>query len=88
MTQKDLQKKLAKIYCDLDSLVMELDFDDVEVKDEFKTIVENGKEYQALLEPALELFFSNGTISRTTFFTTMQRKKDYIFDKEYNKFKG
>jgi len=51
---------------------------------ETKAIHDKAKELQQMLEPILERFYDNNSVSSSTFFLILQNKFNYIFDKEYN----
>lgn len=76
---KQTQKKLAKIFVLTDLLITEIDEPTLTPTPETKRIQDKAKELQVLLEPVLERFYRKDTI----FFIELQRKFNYIFDKEY-----
>lgn len=79
---KETQKKLAKIFVLIDLLVTEIDEPTKQPTPETKKIQDKSMELQKLLEPVLSRFY-NGSPKQTTFFIELQRKFNYIFDKEY-----
>jgi len=79
---KETQKKLAKILVLTDLLITEIDEPIMTPTKETKILTDKAKELQCLLEPVLYRFY-NGSPSKTTFFIELQRKFNYIFDKEY-----
>jgi ATP adenylyltransferase/5',5'''-P-1,P-4-tetraphosphate phosphorylase II len=81
---KKTQKKLAKIFVLVDLLVQEIDYKDRVPTKETKAIHDKAKELQQMLEPILERFYDNNSVSSSTFFLILQNKFNYIFDKEYN----
>lgn len=79
---KETQKKLAKIFVLTDLLITEIDEPTKVPTPETKKLQDKAKEFQSMLEPILERFYSGG-IKQTTFFIELQRKINYNFDKEY-----
>ena len=79
---KETQKKLAKIFVLVDLLITEIDEPTKQPTPETKKIQDKSRELQSLLEPVLSRFY-NGSPKQTTFFIELQRKFNYIFDKEY-----
>ena len=79
---KETQKKLAKIFILTDLLIQEIDEPTKQPTPETKKIQDKARELQTLLEPVLNRFY-NGSPKETTFFIELQRKFNYIFDKEY-----
>lgn len=77
------QKKIAKIFVLTDLLLQELDLENRVPTKETKAIKDKCKELIELLEPVLDRFYDNKEVQKSIFFTTLQRKFDYIFDKEY-----
>jgi len=78
-----MQKKLSKIFVLVDLLIQEID-DPVKVPTkETKQIQDKARELQDMIIPVLNRFYSGGSISETVFFTTLQNKFNYIFNKEY-----
>ena len=78
-----MQKKLSKIFVLVDLLVQEIDEPVMTPTKQTKEIQDKARELQKLLEPVLDKFYSNNTVSKSNFFQTMQNKFNYIFDKEY-----
>lgn len=78
-----MQKKLSKIFMLVDLLVQEIDEPVMTPTKQTKEIQDKARELQKLLEPVLDKFYSNNTVSKSNFFQTMQNKFNYIFDKEY-----
>lgn len=81
----DAQKKLAKIFVLIDLLVQELDNPIDIPNDEALKIRDESKRFMKVIEPTLNMFYKNKEVRRTTFFTTLQNKFCYIFDKEYKR---
>jgi hypothetical protein len=79
---KETQKKLAKIFVLTDLLITEIDEPTKQPTPQTKAIQDKAREFQKVLEPVLERFY-NGSPKQTTFFIELQRKFNYIFDKEY-----
>ena len=76
-----MQKKLSKIFVLVDLLIQEID-DPVKVPTkETKLIQDKSRELQSMLIPILDKFYNK--TSDSIFFTTMQNKFDYIFNKEF-----
>lgn len=67
----------------VDLLVQEIDEPVMTPTKQTKEIQDKARELQKLLEPVLDKFYSNNTVSKSNFFQTMQNKFNYIFDKEY-----
>lgn len=76
------QKKLAKIFVLTDLLISEIDEPPTTPTKQTKIIQDKARELQSLLEPVLFKFY-NSDVKKTTFFTTLGNKFNYIFDKEY-----
>jgi len=83
MTQTEAQKKLAKLFVLNDLLIQEIDDPMVNVTDETKAIYDKSIELQELLIPVVDQFYESKIVSQSTFFLIMQKKFNYIFDKEY-----
>ena len=79
---KQTQKKLSKIFVLTDLLITEIDEPTKKPTPQTKIIQDKAIELQNLLIPVLEKFY-NGNPKQTTFFIELQRKFNYIFDKEY-----
>lgn len=79
-----MQKKLSKIFVLVDLLVQEIDEPVMTPTKQTKEIQDKARELQKLLEPVIDKFYKNKTVQRSIFFTTLQRKFNYIFDKEYS----
>lgn len=79
---KQTQKKLSKIFVLTDLLITEIDEPTKTPTPQAKIIQDKAIELQNLLIPVLEKFY-NGNPKQTTFFIELQRKINYIFDKEY-----
>ena len=78
MTQCELQKKLAEIFVLTSSLIDRLD--EIEKTETGKQLLTKSNEFKEVLEPILEKFY-NKKVSATNVFTELERKIDYIFDK-------
>jgi hypothetical protein len=83
MTPTEAQKKLAKLFVLNDLLIQEIDDPMVNVTDETKAIYDKSIELQELLIPVVDQFYESKIVSQSTFFLIMQKKFNYIFDKEY-----
>jgi len=78
-----IQKKIAKIFVLTDLLLNELEVEDKVPTKETKVIKDKAKELLIVLEPVLNRFYNNKEVQKSVFFLTLQRKFNYIFDKEY-----
>ena len=78
MTQGEQQKKLAEIFVLTSSLIDRLD--ELEKTETGKQILTKSNELKEVLEPILEKFY-NKKVSATNVFKELERKIDYIFDK-------
>ena len=77
-----MQKKLSKIFVLSDLLIQEIDDPVMTPNKTTKAIQDKARELQDLLIPVVDRFY-NGEVKKSTFFTTMQQKFEYIFNKEY-----
>ena len=78
MTQGERQKKLAEIFVLTSSLIDRLD--ELEKTETGKQLLTKSNEFKSILEPILEKFY-NKKVSATNVFKELERKIDYIFDK-------
>lgn len=78
MTQGEQQKKLAEIFVLTSSLIDRLD--ELEKTETGKQLLTKSNEFKSILEPILEKFY-NKKVSATNVFKELERKIDYIFDK-------
>ena len=78
MTQGEQQKKLAEIFVLTSSLIDRLD--ELEKTETGKQLLTKSNEFKEVLEPILEKFY-NKKVSATNVFKELERKIDYIFDK-------
>ena len=78
MTQGERQKKLAEIFVLTSSLIDRLD--ELEKTETGKQLLTKSNEFKEVLEPILEKFY-NKKVSATNVFKELERKIDYIFDK-------
>ena len=76
------QKKLAKIFVLTDLLITEIDEPTMTPTKQTKEIQDKARELQSLLEPVIDKFY-HGSARDTVFFLELERKFNYIFDKEY-----
>lgn len=81
---KETQKKLCKILILCDLLVSEIDEGSPIPNKGTKLIQDKARELQELLIPVVDSFYSNKSISKTSFFSMLSEKFNYIFNKEYN----
>jgi hypothetical protein len=79
-----MQKKLSKIFVLVDLLVQEIDDPVMTPTKQTKEVQDKARELQRLLEPILDKFYENKDVKKSNFFITMQRKFNYIFEKEFN----
>ena len=79
---KQQQKRLAKIFVLVDLLVTELDAKDLTPTPQTKRIQDKGNELNELILPVLSRFY-DGSPKNSTFFITLAKKFDFIFEKEY-----
>ena len=78
MTQGLQQKKLAEIFVLTSSLIDRLD--ELEKTEIGKELLNKANDFKNVLEPILEKFY-NKKVSATNVFKELERKIDYIFDK-------
>ena len=78
MTQGEQQKKLAEIFVLTSSLIDRLD--ELEKTETGKQLLSKSNEFKEVLEPILDKFY-NKKVSATNVFKELERKIDYIFDK-------
>ena len=78
MTQGEQQKKLAEIFVLTSSLIDRLD--ELEKTETGKQLLTKSNEFKEVLEPILDKFY-NKKVSATNVFKELERKIDYIFDK-------
>ena len=78
MTQGEQQKKLAEIFVLTSSLIDRLD--ELEKTETGQQLLTKSNEFKEVLEPILDKFY-NKKVSATNVFTELERKIDYIFDK-------
>ena len=78
MTQGEQQKKLAEIFVLTSILIDRLD--ELEKTETGKQLLTKSNEFKEVLEPILEKFY-NKKVSATNVFKELERKIDYIFDK-------
>jgi hypothetical protein len=79
-----MQKKLSKIFVLVDLLVQEIDDPVMTPTKQTKEVQDKARELQRLLEPILDKFYENKDVKKSNFFITMQRKFNYIFEKEFS----
>lgn len=78
-----MQKKLSKLFVLTSLLAEEIDDPVLVPNKETKAIQDKARELQSLLLPIVDKFYQKKEVSRTTFFSTMEQKFNYIFNKEY-----
>jgi len=78
-----MQKKLSKILVLTDLLIQEIDSPVLNPTKQTKEIQDKSRELQNLLIPVLDKFYDNKEVRNNVFFTTLQNKFNYIFNKEY-----
>lgn len=84
---KELQKKISKIFVLTDLLIQEIDDQTKTPTKESKRILDKSRELQDILIPVLDRFYDNKDIRKTTFFIDLQKKFNYNFDREFKRFK-
>jgi hypothetical protein len=77
-----MQKKLSKIFVLIDLLIQEIEDPVITPTKETKKIQDKLRNLEKDLIPILDRFYNKG-VSQSNFFTTMQNKINYIFNKEY-----
>lgn len=77
-----MQKKLSKIFVLIDLLIQEIEDPVTIPTKETKKIQDKLRNLEEDLIPVLDRFYNKG-VSQSNFFTTMQNKINYIFNKEY-----
>jgi len=78
MEHSQLQKKLAEIFVLSSSLINRLD--EINITESGKDLKEKAEQFTQVLEPLLEKFY-NSKVSQTNVFTELEKKIDYVFNK-------
>jgi len=78
MEHSQLQKKLAEIFVLSSSLINRLD--EINITESGKELKEKAEQFTQVLEPLLEKFY-NSKVSQTNVFTELEKKIDYVFNK-------
>lgn len=87
MITKQDQIKVGKIFCLTSLLIEEIDDPVRTPTKETKAIQDKARELQQMLEPVLERFYDNQNVTKSTFFTDLQNRINFIFNKCYSKLK-
>lgn len=78
MEHSKLQKQLAEIFILSSSLINRLD--EINITDSGKELKEKAEQFTQVLEPLLEKFY-NSKVSQTNVFTELEKKIDYVLNK-------
>ena len=78
MDHSKLQKQLAEIFVLSSSLINRLD--EINITDSGKELKEKAEQFTQVLEPLLEKFY-NSKVSQTNVFTELEKKIDYVLNK-------
>lgn len=78
MDHSKLQKQLAEIFILSSSLINRLD--EINITDSGKELKEKAEQFTQVLEPLLEKFY-NSKVSQTNVFTELEKKIDYVLNK-------
>lgn len=78
MEHSKIQKQLAEIFVLSSSLINRLD--EINITESGKELKEKANEFTQVLEPLLEKFY-NSKVSQTNVFTELEKKIDYVLNK-------
>ena len=78
MEHSQLQKQLAEIFVLSSSLINRLD--EINITESGKELKEKAEQFTQVLEPLLEKFY-NSKVSQTNVFTELEKKIDYVLNK-------
>ena len=78
MEHSQLQKKLAEIFVLSSSLINRLD--EINITESGKELKDKAEQFTQVLEPLLEKFY-NSKVSQTNVFTELEKKIDYVLNK-------
>ena len=78
MDHSKLQKQLAEIFVLSSSLINRLD--EINITESGKELKEKAEQFTQVLEPLLEKFY-NSKVSQTNVFTELEKKIDYVLNK-------
>ena len=78
MEHSKIQKKLAEIFVLSSSLINRLD--EINITESGKELKEKAEQFTQVLEPLLEKFY-NSKVSQTNVFTELEKKIDYVLNK-------
>lgn len=78
MEHSKLQKQLAEIFVLSGSLINRLD--EINITESGKELKEKAEQFTQVLEPLLEKFY-NSKVSQTNVFTELEKKIDYVLNK-------
>lgn len=83
MNQQQEQKKLCKLLVLSELLIQEIDHPTQEPTQQAKDIKSKSFELQELLIPIVDKYYEQKEVRRSNLSQVMQRKFEYIFNKEY-----
>mgnify|MGYP003453671380 FL=1 len=78
MDHSKLQKQLAEIFVLSSSLINRLD--EINITESGKELKDKAEQFTQVLEPLLEKFY-NSKVSQTNVFTELEKKIDYVLNK-------
>ena len=78
MEHSQLQKQLAEIFVLSSSLINRLD--EINITESGKELKNKAEQFTQVLEPLLEKFY-NSKVSQTNVFTELEKKIDYVLNK-------
>ena len=78
MEHSKLQKQLAEIFVLSSSLINRLD--EINITESGKELKNKAEQFTQVLEPLLEKFY-NSKVSQTNVFTELEKKIDYVLNK-------
>ena len=78
MEHSKIQKQLAEIFVLSSSLINRLD--EINITESGKELKEKAEQFTQVLEPLLEKFY-NSKVSQTNVFTELEKKIDYVLNK-------
>ena len=78
MEHSKIQKQLAEIFVLSSSLINRLD--EINITESGKNLKEKAEQFTQVLEPLLEKFY-NSKVSQTNVFTELEKKIDYVLNK-------
>ena len=78
MEHSKLQKQLAEIFVLSSSIINRLD--EINITESGKELKDKAEQFTQVLEPLLEKFY-NSKVSQTNVFTELEKKIDYVLNK-------